>query len=31
LVELSKYVEFWKQGMEQITTYVMKMSLYVDY
>jgi hypothetical protein len=30
-VGLSKYVEFWKQFSEQITTYAMKMSLYVDY
>jgi hypothetical protein len=28
---LSKYVEFWKQGMEQSATYAMKMNLYVDY
>jgi hypothetical protein len=30
-VKLSKYVEFWKQGMEQSITYVMKMNPYVDY
>jgi hypothetical protein len=30
-VGLSKYVEFWKQGMEQSATYPMKMSPYVDY
>ncbi len=28
---LSKYVKFWKQGIEQSTTYAMNMSLYVDY
>ncbi len=28
---LSKYMEFWKQGMEQSTTYAMNMSPYVDY
>ncbi len=28
---LSKYVEFWKQGIEQNTTYAMKMNPYVDY
>jgi hypothetical protein len=27
---LSKYVEFWKQGIEQSTTYPMKMTPYVD-
>jgi hypothetical protein len=31
-VGLSKfYVEFWKQGMEQNTTYEMKTNSYVDY
>ncbi len=30
-VGLFKYVEFWKQFIERITTYAMKMSLYVDY
>ncbi len=29
--KLFKYLEFWKQGIEQNATYVMKMSLYVDY
>ncbi len=28
---LSKYMELWKQGIEQSVTYVMKMSSYVDY
>ncbi len=28
---LSKYVEFWKQVIEESATYSMKMSLYVDY
>jgi hypothetical protein len=28
---LSKYMEFWKQGMEQNITYAMKMNPYVDY
>jgi hypothetical protein len=28
---LSKYVEFWKQCIDQNTTYAMKMNLYVDY
>jgi hypothetical protein len=30
-VGLSKYVEFWKQGIDQNTTYVMKMALYVEH
>jgi hypothetical protein len=30
-VGLSKYVEFWKQNIDQNTTYVMKMTLYVGY
>ncbi len=30
-VGLFKYVEFWKQGIEQNTTYAMKMNPYVDY
>jgi hypothetical protein len=28
---LFKYVEFWKQCIEQNATYAMKMSMYVDY
>jgi hypothetical protein len=30
-VGLSKYVGFWKQGIDQNTTYAMKMVLYVKY
>jgi hypothetical protein len=30
-VALSKYVEFWKQGIDQNTTYAMKMASYVEY
>jgi hypothetical protein len=30
-VGLSKYVEFWKQNIDQDTTYAMKMVLYVEY
>ncbi len=30
-VGLSKYVEFWKQGIDQNTTYVMKMASYIEY
>jgi hypothetical protein len=30
-VGLFKYVEFWKQFIEQSTTYGMKMNPYVDY
>jgi hypothetical protein len=30
-VRLSKYVELWKQGIEQSAPYTMKMSLNVDY
>jgi hypothetical protein len=29
--KLSKYVEFWKQGIIINSTYAMKMNLYVDY
>jgi hypothetical protein len=29
-VRLSKYVEFWNQGIEQNVLYVMKMILYVE-
>jgi hypothetical protein len=29
-VRLSKYVEFWKQGIEQNVIYAMKMILYVN-
>ncbi len=28
---LSKHVAFWKQGIDQNTTYAMKMVLYVEY
>jgi len=30
-VGLFKYMEFWKQGIEQNATYVMKINPYVDY
>jgi hypothetical protein len=30
-VELSKYMEFWKQSIEQNATYKMKMIPYVEY
>jgi hypothetical protein len=30
-VGLSKYVEFWKQDIDQNTTYAMKMVMYVEY
>jgi hypothetical protein len=30
-VRLSKYVEFWKQGIEQSVIYIVKMILYVEY
>jgi len=30
-VGLSRYVEFWKQGIDQNATYVMKMAPYVEY
>ncbi len=29
--KLFKYVEFWKQGIEQSVIYAMKMILYVEY
>jgi hypothetical protein len=28
---LSKYVEFWKQGIDQKSTYAMKMASYIEY
>jgi hypothetical protein len=30
-VGLSKYVEFWKQGIEQNAFFPMKMALYIEY
>jgi hypothetical protein len=30
-VGLSKYVEFWKQGIDQNATYAIKMAPYVEY